>query len=498
MELKVTKNGIEGGLIGAVFLGFLVLKVFVLGSIEESSRFMKLFLEQSSYSPVIESGVVVDSYSTIFAYIANIFNPSIEVGGMLVYLGLIMQICSIMLLTISARMLVGDIGGTASILGFCAIFLQTDPLVSFITLIAAIHISLFARFQTYYFNKETTLVKTIIFGVLFGLISSVHASLSTYGLYLSFVLILVGGILVSKYQLIQVVSALIPFLLVNYIWRGYSLFTYGYYIGGAFQDLATSIQGEHFGIIMGNLLFVSVVAVVCFGIGSQKLVFTIFLMSISQLLYAIVHDFHAQGKLAMYLFVVLTGANAIELFYQAMFPEEVEIEIKKVDAHTILKDMEYVEPKDEKLKEPSKLSTSNMAMLESSIDRFGSAGVFDESSKVNVVDTSLNQSDIMSRHLMKESVEREVEEDPYPYGNVPSVHDILGDLSPSEDPSLSQEVAPLEQIQPVQEEVKMIENPLPVPKKHVPSEMDFAIDLTEWNNDFDLVNYDNQIEFDIT
>lgn len=501
MDFKLEKNMVEYGVVGVVLVGFLVIKLAFLDFANESKRFLQVFLGQASYEPVMESGVVVDNYGGIFAYICNLFNSSVEIGGVVLYLGLFIQIFAIMLLTISVRLLVGDIGGTFSIIGFSAIFIQSDPMVSFITLIAALQICMFARFYTRYFSEDATIAMTIICGVLFGLLCSIHATMSTYGLYLSFVLILAGVILVQKYQLIQMASALIPFLLINFLWRGYSLFTYRDYMMKAVQDLGVAIKGEHFGTILTNVLFLAVVAVICFNMQSQKLVFTIFLISISQLLYAISHDFDEQGTLAMYLFVVITAANAVELFYQSRFVEEDEIEIKRVDAHAILKDVESVERMEEVLlKEQGKLSTSKMDLLESAIDRFTTPSSRNaEKRATNVIDTSMNQDEIIESHIMNDWDDKYKGDDfeMDSSDKIPSVRDILGDLSTTTQQAQTQEQPLEQQVSPVVKEVEMLENPLPVPKKHEPTEMEYAINLTEFNAEFDLVNFGENLKYDI-
>lgn len=524
-ELKLTKNMIQGGILGIVILCFLMLKLFALGSVSVDTRFLTLFLGEGAYPPIIESGVVIDNYNGFFAYICNLFSPSGGVGGFAVYLGLLMQVASIVLLTFSAKALVGGIGGTASVLGFCGIFLQTDPLVSFITFFAAIQISIFIRFYTHYFTEEATIKTTILFSVIFGVVCSAHSSLSTYGLYLSFMLIFAGVIIVQKYQLIQIGTSLATFFLVNFIWKGYSLFNYRDTFMTAYQDLSIAIKSESFGTIMGNVLFISVVAVVCFGVGSQKLVFAIFILSISQLLYAVLNNFDAQGTLSMYLFIVLTAANAIELLYQTVFKEEEEIQIKRVDAHTILKDVEYIDAQEMALlKDPSKLSTSKMAMMESALDMFGSTSTAAEKKNTTVIDSAMMQDDIIDSFAAKDfDVEVNVEQE-ISMGYVPSVRDILGDLAASNghsgaqsgftddydgdfsgdyDSEYQEEKKEVynkelkEEREEVFEEVEMLENPLPVPKKHVPTEMDFAVDLTDLNGDFDLINYGDNLKYDV-
>ncbi len=492
MKQKTKSRLIEFISVVVILTLFVVLKLFATDSIVKANDSMALLLANgNSYTDT--GTMIIGGYEYLLRGICDfylmVFDNQIGVMG---YLELGIQIITIFLLAGFARMIIGSFGGFVTLVCSIFLFLPTSPLEYFILMIVSFQLFVFARLHTWFFANSASKATTVICSIIYGIASCVHACIAPYGIYLAFVLIISGVLIVGRFRWTHLWVSLFSYIVCNYMFKGYSVVTYEEWIAANLSVFMNALFLESIIEILLILAVIILIGVGSYLTGDKKLAILTAILAFAQLLNAIYHNFTMQGILVTIAFFIVMLSNLLEnimVKYQASRLRKKAHYTSKVAAQKSKDISELIEQEPVLYNKIEKVGDrENMSMNEERIE------------ELQAEETTITNNQIEEVMVMEDDVVDTITPDMKNHEML--LQEVM--MTPTsffessehkESDSMDYEDSKTDEN--LQKEIKFIENPLPVPKKHVSTTMDFAIDLTPETSEFDLNDFDVHSDFDI-
>ncbi|MFI3177469.1 MAG: hypothetical protein R3Y67_08275 [Eubacteriales bacterium] len=481
MKQKTKVRLIEFFSVVVVLTLFVVLKLFATDSIVKANDSIVLLLANgNNYTDT--GTMIIGGYEYLLRGICDfylsLFDNQIGVMG---YLELGIQIITILLLAGFVRMMIGSFGGFVTLV--CSIFLclPTSPLEYFILMIVSVQLFIFARLHTWFFTNSASKATTVICSIIYGITSCIHACIAPYGIYLAFVLIIGGVLIVGRFRWTHLGVSLFSYIVCNYMFKGYSIATYEEWLTSNISVFINALLMESIIEVLLILTVIILVGVGAYLTGDKKLAILMEILVFAQLLNAIYHNFTMQGIVVTVAFLIVMLSNLLE---NVMVKYQASRLIKKTHYTTDIIEKEPVFKKNVEERGEMKGMSMNEGISEEL-----------QNEQAVISDKPLEEVMVMEDDVV-DTITPDMKNHEMLLQEVNMTLASCSESGESEEAESNNDDIPKTD-ENLHKEIQFLENPLPVPKKHVSTTMDFAIDLTPATCEFDLNDFDMLSDFDI-